>query len=276
MYHMPNHRLIQLAKELVIPYHLSKLKDKPFICTSCRFGQTHKRPWQKKGKHTNPTRSKDDVNPGDCVSTYQIVSAQPGMVPQTSVYLTSNRILGIPLFVGNATDYIYGHLMRSLDLDETLGANKAFEKLVGRLNNTVKRYHADNGRYSENGLMASLNANSQTIILCGVGAHHHNGIVEQRIRTVTEISRTILLHAQRYWPEYVDTMIWHFAVNSAIERLNFLRLCLDENNPTAKFYNIKNIKPNAHEYHTFGCPVYVLNSKLQSVSIGPPKWEPRS
>ena len=51
---------------------------------------------------------------------------------------------------------------------------------------------------------------------------------------------------------------------------------MDGNNPTAKFYNIKNIKPNVHEYITFGCPVHVLNSKLQLGSIYPPKWEPSS
>ena len=51
---------------------------------------------------------------------------------------------------------------------------------------------------------------------------------------------------------------------------------MDGNTPTEKFYNINNIHPNAHEYHTFGCPVYVLNYKLQSGSIGPTKWEPHS
>ena len=93
------------------------------------------------------------------------------------------------------TDYIYGHLMRSLDLDETLGSKKAFERLVSRSDNTAKRYHADNGRYANNGFMASLNANNQIITFCGVGAHHQNGIVEQRIRTVTKIPRTFILHA---------------------------------------------------------------------------------
>ena len=71
-------------------------------------------------------------------------------------------------------------------------------------------------------------------------------------------------------------MLWLFGFKAAIEILNFLQLDLDGNTPTAKFYNIKNIKPNAHKYHTFGCPVYVLNYKLQSGYIGPPKWEPRS
>ena len=71
-------------------------------------------------------------------------------------------------------------------------------------------------------------------------------------------------------------MLWKFSVNAAIDILNFLQLDLNRNTPTVQLYNIKNIKPNAHEYHTFGCSVYILNYKLQSGSIGPPKWEPRS
>ena len=126
----------------------------------------------------------------------------------------------------------------------------------------MKRYHVDKGRYAENDFMASLNANNQTIIFCGFGAHHNNGIVEKRIRTVIEISRTILVHAKRCWPECVDTILWKFAVRAAIEILNFLQLDLDGHTPTTKFYNINNINPNAHEYCTFGYPVYVLNYKL--------------
>ena len=71
-----------------------------------------------------------------------------------SGYLTSNRIWGITLFVEHATDYTYGHLVCSLDLDVTLGAKKDFENLVGRSNNIVKIYHAENRRYADNGFMA--------------------------------------------------------------------------------------------------------------------------
>ena len=93
-------------------------------------------------------------------------------------YLTRDRVWGITLFVDNATDYTYFHLMRSLGLYETLGAKKDFEKLVSRSDNTVKIYHADNRRYSDNRFMASLNANNQKISFCDIGAHHQNGIVE--------------------------------------------------------------------------------------------------
>ena len=87
--------------------------------------------------------------------------------------------------------------MRNLDLEKTLGAKINFEKLVGRSDNTVNNYNADNGKYDDNGFMTSLNAKNQTITFCGIGAHHQNGIVERRIRTVTKIARTIIFHAQR-------------------------------------------------------------------------------
>ena len=96
--------MIQLAKDRVIPHRLAALKYKPPIYASCRFGWDHKQPWPTKGKHTNPIRSKDDVNPGYFVSTYQIVSTQPGLVPQISGYLTSDQIWGINLFLDHATD----------------------------------------------------------------------------------------------------------------------------------------------------------------------------
>ena len=117
--------------------------------------------------------------------------------------------------------------------------------------------------YTNSGYIASLEVNNQTITICGVSAHHQNGIFKQNIWTVTKISRTIIFHAQHYWPECVDTMLWKFSLKADIEIFNFLQLDLDGNTPTVKFYNIKNIKPNAHEYHTFGCPVFVPNSKLQ-------------
>ena len=104
MYHMHNNLLIKLAKERVIPHRLVVLKQKSPICASCHFGQAHKRPWQTKGKHTNPIRSKDYINPGDCVSIDPIVSAQTRLVLQMSGYFNSDRTLGIALFVDHETD----------------------------------------------------------------------------------------------------------------------------------------------------------------------------
>ena len=58
----------------------------------------------------------------------------------------------------------------------------------------MKRYHAHNGRYTNNGFMVSLNAKNQTITFYGIGTHHQNSIVERRISTVTKKARRIILH----------------------------------------------------------------------------------
>ena len=68
------------------------------------------------------------------------------------------------------------------------------------------------------------------------GAHHQNGIVERRIRLITETARTLLLHAQRHWPEHITTMLWPFAVKAAIERINYLSFDLEGKTPANKFF----------------------------------------
>ncbi|KAL7461329.1 hypothetical protein ACHAXS_003146 [Conticribra weissflogii] len=97
--------------------------------------------------------------------------------------------------------------MRSLKSSETLLAKLVFEKIAARSGHSICCYHADNGRYADNGFLASINSNDQTITFCGVGAHHQNGVIERRIWVLTETARTLLLHAQRHWPECVDTML---------------------------------------------------------------------
>ena len=42
----------------------------------------------------------------------------------------------------------------------------------------------------------------QRLTFCGVGAHHQNGIAEAKIKQLTLAARTMLLYAQRLWPEY--------------------------------------------------------------------------
>ena len=49
--------------------------------------------------------------------------------------------------------------------------------LAGR---TVKHYHADNGQFADNGFIDTVNGKDQKITLCGVSAHHQNGIIENK------------------------------------------------------------------------------------------------
>ena len=52
--------------------------------------------------------------------------------------------------------------------------------------------------------MASVESSHQSISFCGVGAHHQSGVAEHRIRELTELARTQLLHAIHNNPKAVN------------------------------------------------------------------------
>ena len=78
----------------------------------------------------------------------------------------------------------------------------------------VKHYHADNGRFADNGFIDDINTKDQKIIFCGVGAHHQNGIIENRNKMLTLGARTLLLQGMRMWPTMIDSIFWLFTMKS--------------------------------------------------------------
>ncbi len=134
-----------LAKQGWLPKVLLKLQDKLPLCVACQFGAAHCRPWQFKGKRSGSIRRSDQTKPGNGVSVDQIISAQPGLIPQMAGALTSRRIWGCKNFVGHVSDFVYVHLIQDLTLNKTLLSKVAFEKICDRAGRTVKHYQADNG-----------------------------------------------------------------------------------------------------------------------------------
>ncbi|KAL7460839.1 hypothetical protein ACHAXS_001279 [Conticribra weissflogii] len=116
----------------------------------------------------------------------------------------------------------------------------------------------------------------QRLSLCAVDAHHQNGIVERAIKTLTLISQTLLLHAQRHWPEYITTMLWPLALKAAQDRMNQLTVDLDGKTPEMKFSDVASATIRLCNCHTWGCPCYILDSRLQTNPKGVPKWEPQA
>ena len=192
-------------------------------------------------------------------------------------FLTNKRIWGCTNFVDHVSDFVYVHLMRDLSLRETLQAKVAFEKINARAGRIVKHYQADNGRFADNAFLDACNDNNQTITYCGVGAHHQNGIIENKNKQLTQIPRTLLLHGMRMWPQMIDSMFWPFAIKAAAERMNSLNVNLDGTTPESIFYGvpIKNIPVKS--FYTLFCLCYVLDSGLHNAEgIGAPKREPHS
>ena len=70
-------------------------------------------------------------------------------------------------------------------------------------------------------------------------------------------------------------MLWPYAVQAVVERHN--RLSLDEygRSPLERFTGSSNDDLPTN-FHTWGCPVFILEAANQSGAIGTPKWEPRA
>ena len=87
-----------------------------------------------------------------------------------------------------------------------MAAKWTFEKFARSCGVQVRAYRADNGRFGEQAFRDECALQEQSIIFCGVGAHHQNGIAEACVKVSTLGARTLLLHAQRLWPEAIITM----------------------------------------------------------------------
>ena len=64
-------------------------------------------------------------------------------------------------------------------------------------------------------------------------------------------------------------------MQAVVERHNRLSLHPDGKSPIEKFSGIADdIRPS--DFHTWGCPVYILEADNQTTGIVTPKWEPRA
>ena len=150
--------------------------------------------------------------------------------------------------------------MRSAPQDETLAAKRAYKRLAATHEATIWRYHADNGSFTEKAFRATVDDANQLISYCVMGAHHQNGIAENHIKQLTLTSHTLLLHAKRFWEEAITTMLWPFALKTAAERHN--RLKIDTDGVTPKQFSGIRTAMNLKDEHPWGCPIYVLNHRL--------------
>jgi hypothetical protein len=193
LYRLSFSKLFMLAEEGYLPKNLLKCKGSLPLCIACKFGTAHHHPWQRHGKASGSIRQLEHILPGNGVSMGQI-PAQPWLVPQMSGFLTSHRIWGCTTFCDHVSNFVYVHLMRDFTVNETILAVKAFEKVMVQANRMVKHYHADNGAFARKGFLDEVNQKDQKITFCAVGAHHQNGIFENKNKMLTLSAKTLLLH----------------------------------------------------------------------------------
>ena len=72
-------------------------------------------------------------------------------------------------------------------------------------------------------------------------------------------------------------MLWPFALLAATDRLNDLHINMKGMTTEMKCSSVAGSSVKLKNYHTFGCPVYILGARLQtSGGAGAPKLDPRS
>ncbi len=87
------------------------------------------------------------------------------------------------------------HLQVDDTAEETMKAKHAFEKYAAEHGVSIKHYHCDNGRLTDNLFKQTCESNRQRLTFCGVNAHFQNGIAERAIRDLSDSARKQLLHA---------------------------------------------------------------------------------
>ena len=74
------------------------------------FGAQYQKNWRtKSSKHGKKSelRKEDLINPGQCVGVDQMISAQPGLIPQEKKNLTRARIWACTVFMDYYNGYVF-------------------------------------------------------------------------------------------------------------------------------------------------------------------------
>ena len=117
----------------------------------------------------------------------------------------------------------------------------------------------------------------QHLSFCGVFDQQHNGVSERIIKDLTLSLQTLVLNAQHYWSEYITTMLWPFSFVKSADRMNNHHVGMNGKTPEMKFLCTIVSTTWLSNFHTFGCPIYIFDARIQSVVGGvPPKWYPRA
>jgi len=165
-------------------------------------------------------------------------------------FLTSDHIWGTMNFCDHASNFVNVHLMRNFTLKETLLAKRAYEKVLKQAGQTAQHYHADNSCFTDKGFHKDIDDKGQEITFYGVGAHHQNGIIENRNKQLTI--------GMRHWPQMVDSLFWPFAMKVMAERMNSLHVNSAGQTPELIMYGVDLETIPVKNFHTLFCPVYVL------------------
>ena len=151
-------------------------------------------------------------------------------------------------------------------------AKHAFEHFAHGYGVKIKSYRADNKPFRDKLWTDDMSLQEQTATYSGVGAHFQNGVAERAVQTVTLWALTLMMHQLLHWPEQYDESLWPFAMQHAVTLWNYLPKSSTRLSPIEIFTGTT-VPDHTLLLHSriWGCPVYVLDPRLQD-GKNLPKW----
>ena len=157
-----------------------------------------------------------------------------------------------------------------------LESKTAWERYARSHGVIVYNYHANNGIFKAKAWVDACHAKEQGLTFAGVGAHHANGKAERRIHELQDMARTMLVHANRRWPQAILAHLWPYALHHANDAINASPSMQDpKRRSPLQLFSGSDVNINQKHWKPFGCPIYVLEDGLQSNKPWH-KWSVRS
>jgi hypothetical protein len=250
----------------------------PPKCASCQFGKQQRNP--KDGstshKHSEGVLKQDKLEPGDLVFTDQFESRLPGRVFNArGASTSSHKYKGGTVFCDAATGHIRVYFQVAFTAQETLESKLKYEREALSEGVQVKGYSSDNGVFTAKDFMDELLNQGQSVRRSGVGGHHHNGVAENAIKNVSSTTRTMMIHAALRWPSQSERDLWPMAMAHAVHLHNAKPSITSGFNPDELWTRTKSSHSALLNAHTWGCPVYILEARLQD-GMKLPRWNPKA
>ena len=258
----------------------SKLSHGP-MCTACQYAKQRRKTMPGSIKHSIKQEAgalkRNDVFPGQEISIDHFICNPKGrLLSSYGKEPIDTKYKGGCIFVDHSSGYTHVELQTHLNSHATLDAKKAFEAMCAEHGVIPQTFLSDNGTsFVNKDFEEHLSQFHQTIHHSAVGAHHSNGIAERGISTVMSIARAMLHHAAIHWPDVADVELWPLAVLHAAHVLNRIPREDSGRSPIELFSRKTWASSKFHDFHVWGCPVYVLDTTL-SDGHKLPRWKPRS
>jgi hypothetical protein len=247
-------------------------------CAICQYAKAHRRATHGTRTTVNPDRdgslTAENLNPGKRVSVDHFECRQLGRTFDSYGKASSEQYKGGCIFVDHGSGYLHVEHQLGFSAIETIRAKQNFEKRALDCGVVIQSYLTDSRAFKANAFVDHIRNSGQRIQYCGTNAHHQNGVAERSIRTVSNMSRALILHAAAHWPQGIDGSLWPMAVSHSIHIYNNTP---NQNGfcPADLFTGEMVPRHRLQDFHTWGCPVFILDPKLQS-GQKLPQWQPRS